>query len=288
MTSAERNRQAAVLIWSSLIVVTVLLLSRRVTGGIESVSSAGPCVLVSSLATMLSGLGWLSFQQRSGSLPKRTEQIAAAVAWLPTWLSGVALLPPDSALARGWLVGIAALSAAGLVLTLTNPTRQRGEVAKDPSLTRRVNDVAGMREAVDRTPTSDLCPDVGVRTTPPATPSDLSVFDPITDERSNDSTTQWMTRQSLPSGVDQIEGAIRVSFAAGQRAASVHVPFSPPFAAVPQVECEATGDDPVRWKVSVVYAYGMRVELKRESNDEPGDIELSYSAVCESAATEAA
>ena len=65
MTSAERNRQAAVLIWSSLIVVTVLLLSRRVAGGIESVVSAWPCVLVSLLATLLSGFGWVSFQQRA-------------------------------------------------------------------------------------------------------------------------------------------------------------------------------------------------------------------------------
>jgi hypothetical protein len=33
-----------------------------------------------------------------------------------------------------------------------------------------------------------------------------------------------------------------------------------------------------------VYAFGMRVELKRESSDEPSEIELSYSAVCQSAA----
>ena len=85
MTSAERNRQAAVLIWSSLIVVTVLLLSRRVAGGIENIASAWPCVLVSLLATLLSGFGWVSFQQRTGAVSPRTEQIAAVVAWLPTW-----------------------------------------------------------------------------------------------------------------------------------------------------------------------------------------------------------
>ena len=283
MTSAERNRQAAVLIWSSLIVVTVLLLSRRVAGGIESVVSAWPCVLVSLLATLLSGFGWVSFQQRACVRSPRTEQIAAVVAWLPTWLGGVALLPSDSPLARGWLVGIAALSAAGFALSLTSPTRERGVANEDPSLARRASEISRLSEAVDRTPTADR-PDVGVR----ATPADLSVFAPVVDERSDESTTQWMTRQALPGGVDQIEGAIRISFAAGQRAASVHVPFSPPFAAVPQVECEAIGDDPARWKVSVVYAYGMRVELKRESSDEPAEIELSYSAVCESAAIEAA
>ncbi len=275
MTSAERNRQSAIVIWSSMIAVTVLLLSRRVSGGIENIASAWPCVLVSFLATLLSGFGWLSFQQQAGATSPRTAQIAAVVAWLPTWLSGLALLPSDSPLARGWLFGIAALSAAGFGLSLASPTRQRGVATEDPLLARRANELSRVPESVDRTPTSDR-PDVGVR----ATPSDLSVFDPVTGE----STTQWMTRQALPGGVDQIEGASRVSFTAGQRAASVHVPFSPPFAGAPQVECEANGDNPVRWKVSVVYAYGMRVELKRESNDEPGDIELSYSAICEPAA----
>ena len=269
MTRAERSRQAAILIWSSLIVITVLLLSRRVSGGIDGISSAWPCVLVSSLMTCLSCIGWGLFQKR-GTVDDslRTVQIAAVVAWLPTCLSGLALLPSDSPLARGWLFGIAALSAAGLVLTHTSPTRQRGIAMENPSLACRASEP-------DR-------PDVGVRAT--SVPSDLSVFEPVTDERSDESTTQWMTRQSLPDGVDQIEGAIRVSFVAGQKAASVHVPFSPPFAAVPKVECEVDSDEAARWKVSVVYAYGMRVELKRESAREPAEIELSYSAVSERAA----
>lgn len=269
MTTSERNRQAAVLIWSSLIVVTVLLLSRRVSGGIENIVSVWPCVLVSFLATMLSGFGWMTFRQRIGTSSLRTEPIAAVIAWLPTWLSGAALLPSDSALARGWLVGIASLSAVGLVLSSQTSSARPQEVP-----------------AADRMPTSDRL-DVGIRTTL-AAPSDLSVFDPVAMERSDDSTTQWMTRQTRPDGVDQVEGAIRITFAAEQRAASVHVPFSPPFAAVPQIDCEAIGDDPVRWKVSVVYAYGMRVELKRESSSEPGETELSYTAICESKATEAA
>lgn len=290
MTSAERNRQAAVLIWSSLIVVTVLLLSRRVSGGIGNVSSAWPSILISSLAMLLSGFGWVSFQQRAADRLLRTEQIAAVVAWLPTWLSGVALLPSDSALARGWLFGIAALSAAGLALSVsTSPTRERGVVTEDHSLARRTRESGRLGEAVDRTTTSppSADPDVDVRATV-AAPSDLSVFDPVAEERSEDSTTQWMTRQSLPDGADQIEGSIRVPFVAGQRAASVHVPFSPPFASVPQVECETDGDAPARWKLAVVYAYGMRVDLKRESSDEPAGIELSYSATCESTASEAA
>lgn len=130
MTSAERNRQAAIVIWSSLIVVTVLLLSRRLAGGIEGIVSARPCVLVSSLAVLLSGCGWVLFQQRTAGRPFRIEYIAAVVAWLPTWLSGVALLPSDSPLARGWLFGIAALSATGLALSVstspTVPARGRG------------------------------------------------------------------------------------------------------------------------------------------------------------------
>lgn len=286
MMSAERNRQAAVLIWSSLIVVTALLLSRRVAGGIDGIASAWPCVLVSSLATLLSGFGWASFQQQAADRSLRTEYIAAVVAWLPAWLSGVALLPSDSGLARGWLFGIAALSALGMALNVsTSPKCERGVGVDDPSVSLRVREVGRLSKAGERTPTSDR-PDVGVRAT--SAQSDWSVFDPTVDERCNEATTQWMTRQSFPDGVDQIEGAIRVAFAVGQRAVSIHVPFSPPFAAVPQVECETTGDEPARWKLSVVYAYGMRVDLKRESSDEPTEIELSYSATCESTSSEAA
>ena len=138
MTSTERNRQAALLIWSSLIVVTVLLLSRRVAGGISDVSSAWPSVLVSSLAALLSGFGWASFRQQSSGESTRTEWIAAVVAWLPSWLCGLALLPSDSAIARGWLFGLAALSAAALVFSSqTSPMRQRGVATEDPSLARR-------------------------------------------------------------------------------------------------------------------------------------------------------
>ncbi|MFM9961914.1 MAG: hypothetical protein ACKV2Q_11900 [Planctomycetaceae bacterium] len=279
MTTAERNRQAAVLIWSSLIVVTVLLLSRRVSGGIEHVVSVWPCLLVSFLVTMLSGFGWFLFQQRTGLSSVRTELIAAFIAWLPTWMSGAALLPSDSALARGWLMGIAALSAGGLALTSQwfGASTAQGQGHRDLELP---DPSVSPAQRVAR-------PIANPKASAPGS-SDLSVFDPIVGERSDDSTTQWMTRQTLSDGVDQIEGAIRIRFVGGQRAASVHVPFSPPFAAVPQVECEAMGDDPVRWKVSVVYTYGMRVELKRESSGEPGETELSYTAVCESKATEAA
>lgn len=274
MTSAERSRQAAAWIWTSLIVVTVLLLSRRVAGGIDGATSAWPCLLISSLVTLLSGVGWLAFQQQPSARATRVEQLVAVVAWLPTWLSGVALLPADSAFARGWLFGIAALFGAGIISSLQARPQRLPETAASTV------PQAPLVGEVDH-PVSDAAA-VAV------TPSDLAVFTPVTDERSDEATTQWMTRQALAEGGDQIEGAIRIAFAVGQRAASVHIPFSPPFAAVPQVECELDGGEPARWKVSVVYAYGMRVELKRESSDESAEIELSYSAVCESAASEAA
>lgn len=286
MTSTERNQQAAVLIWSSLIVVTVLLLSRRVAGSIDGRVSAWPCLLVSSLVTLLSGVGWLAFQQGIAVRSPRAEQIAAVIAWFPPWLSGVALLPSDSAFARGWLFGIAAFCAAILALTQLCPKRERGQIAPEVhALSGLENESRRSASSVDRTLTSDR-PNGSIGTT--SALSDLFVFDPLADERSSEATTQWMTRRWLPDGIDQIEGAIRVPFVAGQRAVSIHVPFSPAFAAVPQVECETIGDETARWKLSVVYAYGMRVDLKRESSDEPAEIELSYSANCESASSDAA
>jgi hypothetical protein len=284
MTSIERNRQAAVLIWSCLIVATVLLLSRRVAGGIDGVESAWPCLLVSLLATVLSGFGWLLFRQRVAVHSRRAEHIGALVAWLPTWLSGLALLPTDSPLARGWLVGIAALYGVGIAMSFTGTSHSSGTEWHALTIGKGMNsprlDDHALPDGPDVPP--GIHPDIGVQATVPS--AELAVFEPASIERSDESTRQWMTRQSLPDGTDQIEGAIRVLFAAGQKLASVHVPFSPPFAATPQVECELDGTDPARWKLSVAYAYGMRIELKRESSDGPGEVALSYSAVCESAA----
>lgn len=81
-------------------------------------------------------------------------------------------------------------------------------------------------------------------------------------------------------GSELIEGVMAVRFEKGQKRANLHVPFSPPLAGVPEVECECLSDEQVRLKVPVRQSYGIRIEARRSSTDEPLDAELSFAAFC--------
>ncbi len=79
---------------------------------------------------------------------------------------------------------------------------------------------------------------------------------------SNPDTTQWMSRSRVE-GLDVAEGSFRVRFAAGQRLAPVHLPFSPPLADTPEFECEPADDSDLRFRTTAVHAYGVRIEVSR-------------------------
>jgi hypothetical protein len=286
MTSSERQRRsAAMLIWTGAIVATTVLFSRRIAGEF-SPTSIWPAVLVSAITTTLSLMAWGLFHRvRSSIVDLRRDWLVAFVAWLPTWLIGLAVAPMSSPIAQGWLIGIAMLSGGFFALF--------GQWHLIPDLPQQASGAASApRFAFDLATTGEP--------PPPRSPmsvelsSSFAVFDPLTedDDESNNATdrqiTQRMTRQTLSDGSEEIEGSVRVLFAAGQRLASVHVPFSPPFAIAPQVECELASDEEARWKVSVVYPYGMRIELKRSNGETEADVELSYSAICEQSQSDAA
>jgi len=80
-------------------------------------------------------------------------------------------------------------------------------------------------------------------------------------------------------GGEMIEGTIKVFFEVGQKRAHLHVPFSPPLAGLPEVECEPAGDDQVRLKVAVRPPYGVRIEARRAEAAHALRTELSFAAV---------
>ncbi|MBL6707217.1 MAG: hypothetical protein ISQ06_13990 [Planctomycetaceae bacterium] len=82
---------------------------------------------------------------------------------------------------------------------------------------------------------------------------------------SNPDTTQWMSRSRIE-GLDVAEGSFRVRFAAGQRLAPVHLPFSPPLADSPEFECEPADDSDLRFRTTAVHAYGVRIEVSRSGD----------------------
>ncbi len=80
-------------------------------------------------------------------------------------------------------------------------------------------------------------------------------------------------------GGEMVEGTIKVFFEVGQKRAHLHVPFSPPLAGLPEVECEPAGDDQVRLKVAVRQPYGVRIEARRAEASESLRTEVSFAAV---------
>ena len=95
-------------------------------------------------------------------------------------------------------------------------------------------------------------------------PSDLQVF--RLDER-----TSALTRRFVDAaGRDSLEAVLQARFAAGSRAAVLHLTFSPPFAETPEV-CwslkKSCGDDAAvgesaQVRATMVLPYGVRLELK--------------------------
>jgi len=80
-------------------------------------------------------------------------------------------------------------------------------------------------------------------------------------------------------GGEMIEGTIKVFFEIGQKRAHLHVPFSPPLPGLPEVECEPTGEEPIRLKIAVRQPYGIRIEARRTESADPLNTEISFAAV---------
>ncbi|MEZ6060106.1 MAG: hypothetical protein R3C19_07080 [Planctomycetaceae bacterium] len=81
------------------------------------------------------------------------------------------------------------------------------------------------------------------------------------------------------SGSELVEGTMLVRFERGQKKVNLHVPFSPPLAGTPEVECESVGDLPLRLKVPVRQSYGLRIEARRSNTDEPAETEIGFAAI---------
>jgi len=77
--------------------------------------------------------------------------------------------------------------------------------------------------------------------------------------------SQQVTRRITPDDLDCIEALLRVTFAAGEREAVVHLPIHPPLPGVPEVECEPLEEDDVDFKVTTAQPYGVRIEVRRHT-----------------------
>ncbi|MBN2292817.1 MAG: hypothetical protein JXM70_10350 [Pirellulales bacterium] len=113
--------------------------------------------------------------------------------------------------------------------------------------------------------------------TQPQTETDFdeSTFDVPPDR----SVTQQVTRLQSSDGSEIMTGWLRASFEPGQRTASVHLAFCPPFSTMPSVEVEQVDGPPGRIKTVQLLPYGARFDLKLFNDaEEPLDVLLQFTA----------
>jgi hypothetical protein len=93
---------------------------------------------------------------------------------------------------------------------------------------------------------------------------------------------QQLIRTQRADGRHTLRGVVRVAFSAGQRSATAHVAFCPPFAHNPQLEIDSAAGAEVRIKTAQIVPFGTRLDLKlAEPAAEPVTIDVRFSAVGE-------
>jgi hypothetical protein len=116
--------------------------------------------------------------------------------------------------------------------------------------------VAAVRMAVDHAVHEDPLAEDAADEEESADKSPL-IFDTLASD-----VTQWLTR-SQSAGVEQIKGGIRVEFAPGQRDATIHLAFCPPFSRTPQVVTEDVDGASLEIRVAACFPFGSRLTVRR-------------------------
>lgn len=77
--------------------------------------------------------------------------------------------------------------------------------------------------------------------------------------------TQQMVRRRQADGTQALTGSLRVDFAAGERTATAHLAFCPPFDRTPEFSAAAMAGPGAQVRAVQVLAYGVRLEIKLDS-----------------------
>jgi hypothetical protein len=127
-----------------------------------------------------------------------------------------------------------------------------------------------------------------VRSTPPAPArrsSQLlgSAFGMITaslaEPQADGEVTQQFVRSHAADGRETLSGWLRLSFVPGQRQATAHLAFCPPFVHTPEFDVRQTEGPSARVKAGQILAYGARLEVKLAAPAEhPLAVRLQFSA----------
>jgi hypothetical protein len=280
---------------TAVALITVVVVSRRMSGAFRGpVDPAVPC-LVATLATALSLAALALWRQAVATASNKTWVLwtALLVAVLLPVALGAALWITPSTFVAGYL---AALATASLICTIAIE-----DAATDLQLTNRIRAALFQREslspaAVDVASTTAPIPQIEVAMTLPEPPP---VIDPedkeeshiVRDEESeaDESIVQWMTRRRLADGGELVEGAVQIELNSTDKVGVAHLAFSPPLSCEPRAECHLLSNFDGRVRITTAKSYGLRIEARQSGEPTIATtINVAFTAEAPPAASHAA
>jgi hypothetical protein len=188
----------------------------------------------------------------------RRPQAAAAEQGWSTWI-----LPSLALALLAAALSLPSTSSAGLLALWTPLAAEEllawGSVAWRAIRSRR------RRSAEDRRRRPKTLPEesrADLPSTQPAGNPGPSPKPPLTVETLPGDVLQQLTRSRAEDGSEQVGGYVRTRFDPGQRTASVHVAFCPPFARTPKLTVRQMDGPAARVKTVQLVPYGTRLDLK--------------------------
>lgn len=227
-TSSEltRKQSLAVGVWTGLTLVAVLLWSRRLVGTFHGPMPTGWVMAWTAFVIGTSTAAERLFPSARSWLIALTVALFASLAGVPGMTAG----------SLGVYLGLWCLG--GLILWAD----AEGESLWTPWLSAPSIEYPPIAESPLPRPMLDQ--DAG------------------SDVADGEDALQTMSRRITDDG-EVIEGSIRVTLAAGERDATVHISFCPPLPTTPTVELEDVDGNGWDLKIAAVYPFGLRLQVRR-------------------------
>jgi hypothetical protein len=275
----------ALAIQTVLVLMTVVVFSRRMSGAFQgSIAPVVPC-LVATIAALFS-LASLALQITAPSIAStRKWMVAMTTAVLPPVVLGAALWMVPSAVVGGYLAALATASVLCAVaitdsargFAFTNRLRSALFQGHVPPRWVALDFGSPKSSATPQIPLADLAAD------------EESVAIPDEENESDQSIVQWMTRRRLPDGGEVVKGAVRIDLDPAEKVGVAHLSFVPPLACDPKAECHLLCDFGGRVRITAARSYGLRIEARQSGElTLATTINVAFSAQAPPAASRAA
>ncbi len=298
----ELRRSSAAGLLTGVLLLSVVVLSRRASGAATGFSSATAACIVSGAVMLVGLLSGLTLQRERRAADFAQDLMLSALSTLPGLVLGLALMPTSEATGLAALLGefliliasstqmVSSMSGAAVV-PARSETKETVESASSIGDALQVTAASAHATSMTREVAESeaqpmpLDSDVAILTESTAVlamtgePSD-GRFDDVSEEDAelDSQRTQWMRRR-VCEGCDIIEGRLRVTLPPGAKQVAVHVPFAPAFSMTPEFEAEPLDDCEVEVQCSSLHSYGVRFEVsRRQQLSDELTLEIGYCA----------